>query len=81
MVWYSHLLNNFPQFVVIHTLCCEPKVKGFSIFNEIVVDVFQELSCFFYELTGVGSLISDSSAFSKSKLKLLEAPSSHTVEA
>ena len=59
MVWYSHLLKNFLQFVVIHT------VKGFSIVNESV-DVFLEFSCFFYYSVDVGSLISGSSAFSKS---------------
>ena len=58
MVWYSHLLKTFPQFVVIHT------VKGFSVVNE--VDVFLELSCFFYDPVDVGDLISGSSAFSKS---------------
>ena len=63
MVWYSHLLKNFPQFVVIHTL------KGFSIVNEAEVDVFLEFSCFFYDLTDVvGSLSSGSSAFSKTRL-------------
>ena len=59
MVWYCHLLKNFPQFVVIHT------VKGFSIVNEVEVDVFLEFSCFFYDPTDVGILISSSSAFSK----------------
>ena len=62
MVWYSHLLKNFPQFVVIHT------VKGFSAVNEAEVDVFLELSCFFYDQMDVGNLISGSSAFSKSSL-------------
>ena len=57
MVWYSHLFNNFPQFVVIHT------VKGFSIVNEAEIGVFLELSCFFYDPKNVGNLISDSSAF------------------
>ena len=60
MVWYSHLLKNFPQFVVIHT------VKVFSIVNEAEVDVFLEFSCVFYDPTDVGNLISGSSAFSKS---------------
>ena len=64
MVWYSHLLKNFPQFVVIHT------VKGFSIVNEAQVDVFLELSCFFYDPTDVDNLISGSSAFSKSSLNI-----------
>ena len=60
MVWYSHLLKNFPQFVVIHT------VKGFGVINKAEVDVFLEFSCFFYDPTDVGSFISASSAFSKS---------------
>ena len=58
MVWYFHLLKNFPQFVVIHT------VKGFSIVNEAEVDVFLEFPCFFYDPTDVGNLISCSSVFS-----------------
>ena len=58
MVWYSHLMNNFPQFVVIHT------VKGFSIVNEAEIDVFLEFPCFYYDLMNVGKLISGSSAFS-----------------
>ena len=62
MVWYSHLFKNFPQFVVIHT------VKGFGIINKADIDVFLELSRFFYDPTDVGSLISGSSAFSKSSL-------------
>ena len=64
MVWYSHLLKNFPQFVVIHT------VKGFSVVNEAEVDVFLEFYCFFYDPTNVGSLSSGSSAFSKSSLNI-----------
>ena len=60
MVWYSHLFQNFPQFVVIHT------VKGFDVVNK--ADVFLKLSCYFYDLMDVGSLISGSSAFSKSKI-------------
>ena len=62
MVWYSHLLKNSPQFVVIHT------VKGFSVVNEAKVDVFLELSCFFHDPADVGNLISGSSAFSKTSL-------------
>ena len=58
VVWYSHLLNNFPQFVVIHT------VRGFSIVNEAEVDAFMEFSCFFYDLTDAGNFLSGSSAFS-----------------
>ena len=61
MVWYSHLLQNFPQFIVMHT------VKGFSIVNKAEIDVFLELSCFFNDPADVGNLISGSSAFSKTK--------------
>ena len=64
MVWYSHLLKNFPQFVVIHT------VTGFGMINKAEVDVFMELSCFFDDQTDFGNLISGSSAFSKSSLKI-----------
>ena len=64
VVWYSHLLKNFPQLVVIHT------VKGFSVVNEAEVDVFLELSCFFDDQTDVGNLIYGSSAFSKSRLNI-----------
>ena len=60
MVWYSHPLKNFPQFIVIH------KVKGFGIVNKAEIDVFLELSCFFHDSANVGNLISGSSAFSKS---------------
>ena len=60
MVWYSHLLKNFPQFVVIHT------IKGFGIVNKAEIDVFLELSGFFNDPVNVGNLISGSSAFSKS---------------
>ena len=62
MVWYSHLLKNFPQFVVIHT------VKGFSVVSEAEVDVILEFACSFYDPADVGNLISGSSAFSKSNL-------------
>ena len=62
MVWYSHLLKNFPQFVVIHT------VKGFEIVNKAEVDVSLEL--FFDDPTDVGNLISGSSAFSKTSLNI-----------
>ena len=64
MVWYSHLLKNSPQFVVIHT------VKGFSIVNETKVDVFLELSCSFGDPVDVGNLIYDSSTLSKSSLNI-----------
>ena len=62
MVWYSHLFKTFPQFVVTHI------VKGFGVVNKEEVDVFLELSCFFDDPTNVGSLISGSSAFSKTSL-------------
>ena len=64
MTWYFHLLKNFPQFVMIHT------VKGISIVNKAEVDVFVEFSCFFYDLEDVDNLISGSSAFSKSSLNI-----------
>ena len=64
MVWYSHLLKNFPQFVVIHT------VKGFVIVNKTEIDVLLELSCFFDDPADVGNLISGSSAFSKTSLNI-----------
>ena len=64
MVWYSHLSQNFPQFVVIHT------VKGFGIVNKAQIDVFLELSCFFDDSADFGNLISDYSAFSKSNLNI-----------
>ena len=63
MVWYSHLLKNFPQFVVIHT------VKGFSV-AEAEIDVFLEFPCFFYDPVVVGNFLSGSSAFSKSSLHI-----------
>ena len=66
MVWYSHLLKNFSQFVVVHT------VKGFGIANKAEVDVFLELSWFFNDPADVGNLISGSSAFSKSSLNIWE---------
>ena len=88
MVWYSHLFNNFPQFVVVHI------VKGFSVVNEAEVVVYLEFSCFFYEPadvflefsgllydpTNVGNLISGSSAFSKPSLYILEVLSSLIAE-
>ena len=64
VVWYSHLLKNFPQFVAIHT------VEGFGILNKAELDVFLELSCFFDVPSDVGNLISDSSAFSKFSLNI-----------
>ena len=64
VVWNSHLLKNFPQFVVIHT------VKCFGVVSKAEVDVFLELSCFFDDSTYVGNLMSGSSAFSKSSLNI-----------
>ena len=64
MVWYSHLFQNFPQFIVNHT------VKGFGIVNKAEIDVFLELSCFFNDPVDVGNLISGSSAFSKTNLNM-----------
>ena len=64
MVWYSHHLNGFLHFVVIHT------VKDFGIVNKVEVGVFLKLCCFFDDSTDVGNLISDSSAFSKSSLNI-----------
>ena len=64
MVWYSHLSQNCPQFLVIHT------VKGFGIVNKAEIDVFLELSCFFDDAVNVGNLISGSSAFSKTSLNI-----------
>ena len=59
MVWYSHLFQNFPQLIVIHT------VKGFDIVNKAEIEVFLELSWFFHDPAGVGNLIPGSSAFPK----------------
>ena len=64
VIWYSHIFQNFPQFIVIHT------VKSFGIVNKAEIDVFLELSCFFDDLADVGNLISGSSAFSKTSLNL-----------
>ena len=64
MVWYSHLFQNFLQFIVIHI------VKGFGIVNKAEIDVFLELSCFFDDPADVDSLISGSSAFSKTSLNI-----------
>ena len=64
MVWYSHLLKSFPQFVVIHT------VKGFGIGSKAEIDVFLELSCFFDDPADASSLISGSSALSKTSLNI-----------
>ena len=64
VVWYSHLFQNFPQFIVMHT------VKGFGIVNKAEIDVYLELSCFFHDPAVVGNLISGSSAFSKTSLNI-----------
>ena len=64
MVWYSHLFQSFPQFVLIHM------VKGFSIVNNAEIDVFLELSCFSNDPVDVGNLVSGSSAFSKTSLNI-----------
>ena len=75
MVWYTHLFQNFPQFIVIHT------VKAVGVVNKAKVDVLLELTFFFNDPADVGNLISGSSAFSKSQLEHLEVHSSCTVEA
>ena len=64
VVWYSHLFQNFPQFIVIHT------VEGFGVVNKAEIDVFLELSCFFDDPADVRNLLSDSSAFSKIPLNI-----------
>ena len=64
MVWYTHLFQNFPQLIVIHT------VKGFGIVNKAEIDVFLELSCFSHDPEDVGNLISGSSAFSETSLNI-----------
>ena len=64
MAWFSHLFQNFPQFILIHA------VRGFGMVNKAEVDVFLELSFFFDDPMDVGDLISDSSAFSKTNLNI-----------
>ena len=64
MVWYSHLFQNFPQFIGVHT------VIGFGIVNKAEIDVFLEFSCFFHDPEDVGNLISGFSAFSKTSLNI-----------
>ena len=64
VVWYSQLFQNFPQFIVIHT------VKGFGIVNKAEIDIFLEVSCFFDDPVNAGNLISGSSAFSKTSLNI-----------
>ena len=63
MVWYSHLFKNFP-------VCGDPHIKGLGIVNKAEIDVFLELSCFFDDPADVGSLVSGSSAFSKTSLNI-----------
>ena len=75
VVWYFHLLKNFPQFVVIHT------VKGFGIVNKAEIDVFLELYCFFDDPADVGNSVSGFSAFSKTSLNILEIDDSRITEA
>ena len=72
MVWYSHLFQNFPQFIVIHT------AKGFVIVNKAEIDVFLELFCFFDDPVDVGNLISGSSGFSKTSLNMWK-PTVHVL--
>ena len=74
VVWYSHLSQNLPQFIVIHT------VKGFGIVNKAEIDVFLELSCFFDDPADVGNVISGSSPFSICKSKLQSGITSHQLE-
>ena len=64
MVWYPHLFQNFPQFIVIHT------VKGFGVVKKAEIDVFLELCCFFDDPVYIGNLNSGSSAFSKTSLNI-----------
>ena len=75
VVWYSHLFQNFSQFIVIHTF------KGFGIVNKAEIDAFLELSCFFDDPVNVGNLISGSSAFSKTSFEHLEVYGSLIAEA
>ena len=75
MVWYSHLSQNFPQFIVTHT------VKGFGIVNKAEIDVSLELSCFFHDPADAGNLISGSSAFFENQLEHQEVHSSRIDEA
>ena len=75
VVWYSHFFQNFPHFVVIHT------VKGFGVVTKAEEDVFLKLSCFFDDPADVGNWISGSSAFFQIQLEHLEVQGSSTVEA
>ena len=73
MVWYSHLLKNFP-------VCCDLTVKGFGVITKAEVDVFLEFSYFLSDPKDVGNLVSGSSAFSKSQLVHMKILSSYTVK-
>jgi len=75
VVWYAHLFQNFPQFIVIHT------VRGFGIVNKAELDVFLELFCFLEDPADVGNLIYGSSAFTKNQLEHLEVHGSCMAEA
>ena len=75
VIWYSHLFQNFPQFIVVRT------VKGFGTVNKADIDVFLELSCFFHDLVDVGNLISGSSAFSKTSFNIRKFNGSRIAEA
>ena len=75
MIWYSHLFQNFPQCIVIHT------VKSFGIVNKAEIDVFLELPCYFNDPVDCGNLISGSSALSKNQLEHLKVCGSHIAEA
>ena len=75
MIWYFHLFKSFPKFVVIHN------IKGFGTVNKAEINIFLELSCFFYDPTDVGNLISGSSAFSKSSLNIWNFTVYITIEA
>ena len=75
VVWYTHLFQNFPQFIVIHT------VKGFGIIDKAEIDVFLELSCFFHDPADVGNLISGTSSFSKNQLEHLKVHGLFIAEA
>ena len=75
MVWYSHIFQNFPQLIVIHT------VEGFGVVNKAEINVFLELSWFLDDPADIGNLISDSSAFSKTSLNFLEVLGSRIAKA
>ena len=74
-VWYSHLFQNFPEFIVILT------IEGFGVVSKAEIDVFLELSCFFNDPADIGNLISGSSAFSKTSLNIWKFTGSHIAEA